>query len=202
MNLGWCAICWFILLLKLSWWPCVSGKKWLPFCPSALRVSTLYFPPFVLNSSSGDPKGIMGDFFMDTLDNCVVKMCAPNVTLENITFEMFYSTEAFASWIRDNKSDLFFPIARPLKVALSGDDYTGPALDFRTVLSSPKYSLIKDVEIYNKEAKIIVLKTLFENAWPIVVFTVLIAGISGVCVWILVSLLSCQELFVFTITTD
>ena len=74
-----------------------------------------------------------------------------------------------------------------MKMVLSGDSYLGPLLIFEVFIKSSGYSLIMDVENFNQKSNDIVFDTLLVNTWPIFVFTLLIAGISGICVWMLVS---------------
>jgi len=68
---------------------------------------------------------------------------------------------------------------------LTSDNYSGPPLRILEFIASPGYSLIMDVQIFNDKANEIVMKTLMTNTWPIIAFTLLLAGISGICVWIL-----------------
>lgn len=85
-----------------------------------------------------------------------------------------------------------------MKMWLSDDDYIGQEMSFQEFFASPGYSLVMDVEYINKKANDIIVQSLMENTWPIIVFTLLIAGISGIIVWILVRLKSlCPYRYLF-----
>ena len=71
-------------------------------------------------------------------------------------------------------------------MSLSDDSYTESELMFEVFIKSPGYSLIMDVNNINLKTNELIFASLIENSWPIVVFTLLIAGISGMVIWILV----------------
>lgn len=71
-------------------------------------------------------------------------------------------------------------------MSLSDDSYTESELVFEVFIKSPGYSLIMDVNNINLKTNELIFASLIENSWPIVVFTLLIAGISGMVIWILV----------------
>ena len=177
----------FTIAVALLWKPVHTESKPPPdpVCPSTgLRISILYLPPFTNNTGSKIYRGILGDFFEHIVQKCFVQMC--QLSMNSSTIKLFNSTESFIKDIAANNTDIAFPITRPTKMFLSGETYTGPALMFDTLIKSPGYSLIMNVESVNSKANDIVFATLLESTWPIFVFTLLIAGISGICVWALV----------------
>jgi len=132
-------------------------------------------------------EGILGEFFTEIQKKCFLdtpecKSVSRNVTIEK---SLFNSTANFVSAIEGNTTDIAFPITAPMKMVLSGDSYLGPLLIFEVFIKSSGYSLIMDVENFNQKSNDIVFDTLLVNTWPIFVFTLLIAGISGICVWML-----------------
>ena len=159
-----------------------------PVCPPSLpvRLSVLHSPPLTL-PHAGQEKGILGEFFFHIVKKCFVDKC--NVTKDSFQDTLFNSTHSFLKSIADNESEIAFPISRPLKMWLTSDNYSGPPLRILEFIASPGYSLIMDVQIFNDKANEIVMKTLMTNTWPIIAFTLLLAGISGICVWILVRVL-------------
>lgn len=163
-----------------------------PRCPipqTGLTISVLQDPPFTV-FNSGEVKGILGEYFAQIKKKCFrnapeCKSVSRNVTIPE---RLFNSTTGFLSAVESNKTDIAFPITGPLKMDLSGDSYTGPGLIFEVFMKSQGYSLIMDVKNFNRKSNDIVFDALLENTWPIFVFTLLIAGISGIFVWILVSI--------------
>ena len=166
-----------------------GGQHPCPIPQTGLRLSILQDPPFAEFTSEG-VKGILGEFFAEIHKKCLLnapecKSVSRNVTIKDRT--LFNSTTSFLSAIKGNTTDIAFPITAPLKMNLSGDSYVGPRLLFEIFITSPGYSLIMDVENFNRKSNDIVFDALLVNTWPIFVFTLLIAGISGIFVWMLVS---------------
>lgn len=160
-------------------------------CPTSLpiRISALNFPPLVEPSqgSTAAPKGVLGEFMIDIIKKCF-RDC--KFTLSSVQTTVFNTTWSFLKSIQDGEAEIAFPITRPMKMWLSDDDYIGQEMSFQEFFASPGYSLVMDVEYINKKANDIIVQSLMENTWPIIVFTLLIAGISGIIVWILVRLKS------------
>ena len=121
-----------------------------------------------------------------TMKQCIIKAHECNLSQKDFRRKLFNSTTSFMSGIEENKTDIAFPISAPMKMLLSGENYTGPSLEFATFINSEEYSLIMDVGNFNQEANDIVFALLRANIWPIFVFTLLIAGISGIFIWVLV----------------
>ena len=174
----------------LLWKPVAMGPR-NPGCPSrdGLSVSVLNFPPFTMTSPSGELEGLLGEFFTQIAKRCFIRHC--KLPISDIRTTVFNSTEEFESTIRENKIDIAFPISRPTKMSLSKHDHenTISSLElvrFQLFLTSPAYLLIMDVENVNRKVSKQELNALFENSWPVVTFTLLIAGISGMVMWILV----------------
>ena len=176
----------------MVWKPVLMSPDGPPHnsCPiprTELSISILEEPPFT-EFKSGEVKGILGEFFTELQKKCFLNSLECK-SARNVTFKklLFNSTTNFSSAIEENTTDIAFPITAPLKMTLSGDAYFGPGLIFEVFITSSGFSLIMDVENFNRKSNDIVFNTLLENTWPIFVFTLLIAGISGICVWMLVS---------------
>ena len=161
-------------------------------CPTSLpvRISALNFPPLVEPSPdrAKASKGVLGEFIIRIIRKCFLRDCKLNPSSVQTT--VFNTTCSFLKSIQDGEAEIAFPITRPIKMWLSDDDYIGPEMSFQEIFTSPGYSLVMDVEYINKKANDIIVQSLMENTWPIIVFTLLIAGISGIIVWILVRLKS------------
>ena len=147
-------------------------------------LSVLVHPPMTTDYRDQNFKGILGDFFGEIIEKCFVEQC--QISPKSFKITVFNSTASFVGSMKENNSDIAFPIMRPLKMFLTSDDYNGSRFRFEEFMKTPWYSLILDVKNFNSKANSIVFKTLGESVWPIVIFTLLIAGISGICVWALV----------------
>jgi len=190
-------ICTAVLLWKPG---LVSSTPPPPICPipqTGLRISILNYPPFTEFKSDQEVKGVLGEFFREIEKKCFsnTRECQSVYGNDSIKIIPFNSTANFSSAIKRNRTDIAFPITAPLKMVLSGDRYSGPPLKFELFIKSPGYSLIMDVDNFNQKSNEIVFDTLLVNTWPIFVFTLLIAGISGICVWMLVSKKHIHALF-------
>jgi len=195
MTPAWSSSAALICTAVLFWKPVLTSSASPPprtgTCPiprTGIRISILNDPPFT-EFKSGEVEGILGEFFTEIQKKCFLdtpecKSVSRNVTIEK---SLFNSTANFVSAIEGNTTDIAFPITAPMKMVLSGDSYLGPLLIFEVFIKSSGYSLIMDVENFNQKSNDIVFDTLLVNTWPIFVFTLLIAGISGICVWMLVS---------------
>lgn len=60
------------------------------------------------------------------------------------------------------------------------------SLDFKNIVSSPGLSFIVHTSNFNNRAKKHIIVALLQ-VWPIVVFLIILAGMSGIFVWALVS---------------
>lgn len=160
------------------------------FCPqNGLNVSVLRAPPYTMLSNSGEVIGILGDFFSRITRRCFIRGCG--LPKSAIQIMLFNSTEDFVSSLQENETNIAFPVSWPVMMRVRDSSHehskTGTALQFEVFLESPGYYLIMDVQHVNSKVIAIELINLLQNSWPIVVFTLLIAGISGMVVWILVS---------------
>ena len=186
MTSAWTSLTASICTAVLLWKPVLSPPP--PTCPpTGLSVSIFEDPPYT-EFESDKVKGILGEFFTEIQKKCFLNTLeCKSSPFKNITIKRSRSIASFSSAIEGNTTDVAFPITAPLKMTLSGDNYSGPILIFERFIKSSGYSLIMDVENFNQKTNDIVFDTLLVNTWPIFVFTLLIAGISGICVWMLVS---------------
>lgn len=186
MTLTWITV--FIVTAVLLWRPVLMEKRRSPshFClQNGRTISVLNVPPFSTTSSkSGEMKGILGEFLSLILQKCFIEPCKLSKNAFKST--LFNSTVDFISTLHENKTIIAFPISRPMRMSLSDDSYTESELVFEVFIKSPGYSLIMDVNNINLKTNELIFASLIENSWPIVVFTLLIAGISGMVIWILV----------------
>lgn len=88
--------------------------------------------------------------------------------------------------ITSGRSDIILPLTSRLENNLSWPDYTGSPLNFKDITKASGGALIVDKNHFNQRSKELMLKALFDT-WPIFVYTFILAGVSGICIWILVS---------------
>lgn len=185
------AVTWNLLIgalfLAAMWAPQVmvhSNETCLP--PGVLRVTTFHFPPYVITEESRDnqPQGIAFDFIHKVVTKCY-KHCQ-NTT--NFTWNVVNSEQELYSAIVNNKTDIGFPILKPLMMKLSDSDEPNleSALHFHRIIVSPSLSFIIDAENFKANILTSVLESLFHDIWPLIVCILLLGGISGILVWILV----------------
>lgn len=179
-------ICTSVMLKPVHMSPGGPPPNRCPIPRSGLSISILEEPPFT-EFKSGEVEGILGKFFTEISKKCFLNAQECKSVLKNDTIKkrLFNSTTSFKLAIDRNTTDIAFPITAPLTMELSGDRYSGPGLIFKEFIKSTGYSLIMDVKNFNQRSNDIVFHTLLVNTWPIFVFTLLIAGISGIFVWML-----------------
>ena len=157
-------------------------------CPDPgerLTISALMVPPYAFSSEQGEVEGILGEFFSEIVYKCFIGHC--NLSEDIFETTLTNSTEEFAKILLENKTDFAFPVSNAMKMFLAPSAHdTKPPMMFEVFINSPGYSLIMDIENVNLKANRAALYNLRENTWPIFIFALLIAGISGMIIWILV----------------
>ena len=167
-----------------------------------VQVAILLVPPLTLNNSHDDVKrGILRDRVIQIIENCINHFKNHGNTknhrnpknhrndlamkLECFQVENFQEEQSFQEYILNNDIDIAFPISSRMKKTLSSENDN---MSFHELIETPGYSLIMDTCHVNNKANTIAINRLVQNAWPIVVFAFLFAGLAGICVWALVSL--------------
>ena len=160
-------------------------------CPHSRQqftVSILVIPPYTIISDSGELIGIVGDFFNDIIHRCLLRFCGLSKDAFNMTF--INSSKEFQMILQNNMTDFALPVSKPMQLLLRPDDRDAqPLMMVEQIISSPGYSLIMDVENVNVRANKAALIKLYTESWPITIFTFVITGISGMVIWILVSII-------------
>ena len=160
-------------------------------CPHSRQqftVSILVIPPYTIISDSGELIGILGDFFDDIIHRCLLRFCGLSKDAFNMTF--INSSKEFQMILQNNMTDFALPVSKPMQLLLRPDDHDAqPLMMVEQIISSPGYSLIMDVENVNVRANKAALIKLYTESWPITIFTFMVTGISGMVIWILVSII-------------
>lgn len=160
-------------------------------CPHSRQqftVSILVIPPYTIISDSGELIGILGDFFDDIIHRCLLRFCGLSKDAFNMTF--INSSKEFQMILQNNMTDFALPVSKPMQLLLRPDDHDAqPLMMVEQIISSPGYSLIMDVENVNVRANKAALIKLYIESWPITIFAFMVTGISGMVIWILVSII-------------
>ena len=166
-----------------------------------VTITSLFLPPFVMESKNtsrfGGLKGIVLDFVYDN-----IHYCFQHCDMSDINFVSVNSTDEFIDIIEHNRTDLAFPIPGSLEKELAHYDHfqdtSNPVLFYR-VVESPGQAYIICLEVFQEKATKKVAKSLLASS-PIFLFTFLLAGISGVCIWVLVSRFAFTQTYIHTHT--
>ena len=156
-------------------------------CLRKLTASWLLRPPFMTLKSSGSNGS--GDqthgIFHDVLDRALNKCCAI-LSGGNKTF-IDYKSQAAANIsllhqdILKGEADLILPVQ-------SDDDRYKSYLPYLKILESPGIALIQRTDSFQRwDGKNILLWNAISSCWPIVVLTLLLSFVAGMCVWAMVS---------------
>ncbi|KAK3707975.1 hypothetical protein QZH41_010734, partial [Actinostola sp. cb2023] len=159
-----------------------SRSQHLPDCPGkALTVVVMETPPYVIYNTSQKSRklrGVMVDLFKSTIRMCY-KDC-------NITWKVVNNTRTFIDDITSNQGNIAFPVTSSLAINLTWPWYQGHPITLRHTIMSRSRAVIVNKHHFNKRLKTIMLQDLLDT-WPIFAYTIALAGLSGVCIWILES---------------
>ena len=152
-------------------------------CPKEVNISWLLRPPYTLerNDSDGQPK--TGGLFHQVLDVTLKSCCAfyrekkPNLRYLNVS-----SNSSVLFWsVFDETVSLVLPINK------EDQNFIGSGRAYINIIDSPGVALI----LRNPSYSIKKVEHLFKailGAWPIVVLSLLMSCLAGICIWFLVSL--------------
>jgi hypothetical protein len=88
--------------------------------------------------------------------------------------------------ITTGRCDIALPITSILQINLTWPDYTGNPLIFRSIVKTGSRALIVNKNHFNQKSMDSMLQALLDT-WPIFAYTFVLAGLSGICIWVLVS---------------
>ena len=151
-------------------------------CPEKdIRGAVLRFPPYMILTDEGNEitySGIVSDYIEDIFYDCCTGE-RPLVEIHELEGDI--ESNSFKTGLRN--ADVVFPVDEGLEEELT---ISGTSHAFYDIVHSPGYVLIGRIDQYNRKAKGLVLKSLYDS-WPIFVLTFLLTGIAGVLIWALVS---------------
>ena len=155
----------------------------LPFaCPEEVKIAWQVRPPFTVeqNASEAHRKLIHG-IFHQALEFALGTCCAYSNGTKPIMRYLAVSENGSA--LHDNifsgNASLVFPI--------QDDLYIGRRWRYINILNSPGAVLVRRKDSYSTNKGGELFKAIL-GTWPVVVLSLLMSALAGVCIWILVSL--------------
>ena len=159
-------------------------------CPEKLDASWLLRPPFVTvpnRSRNRNGSGVqIGGILHEVLDLSLRKCCAilnktGNKTAIKYKFQAADNRSMLHKDILHEEADLILPVQSDDK-----DKYKS-YLPYLKILESPGIVLIQKSDPQYRGSKNILLWNAISSCWPIVVLTLFLSIIAGMCVWAMVS---------------
>ena len=158
-------------------------------CPEKLHASWLLRPPFVTmpyrggsrNGSAVQIGGILHGVLDLSLSKCCAILSAGNKTAIEYKFQAADNRSMLHKDILHKEADLILPVQSDDK-----DKYKS-YLPYLKILKSPGIVLIQRSDSQYRVSKNILLWNAVSSCWPIVVLTLSLSLIAGMCVWAMVS---------------
>lgn len=158
-------------------------------CPEKLHASWLLRPPFVMmpnrsgsrNGSDVQISGILHEVLDLSLRKCCAILNAGNKTAIKYKFQAVTNRSMLHKDILGEEADLILPVQSDDK-----DKYIS-YLPYLKIMESPGIVLIQRPDSKYRGSKNILLWNAISSCWPIVVLTLLLSLIAGMCVWAMVS---------------
>lgn len=158
-------------------------------CPkSNFTVAFLHDPPYVKSSSpinSTKKNGLLYDFVQSGLNHCFHQY---NCDTKAIDWRAVFSEDRLSSVILDAKADVAIPITPSLSSSLTEELTNSRNHDVTlvTVVKSPGLAMVIDYHACKMKIEKLTTSTIL-SAWPVCAVMLLLAGISGISIWALVS---------------
>lgn len=148
-------------------------------CPGEVKIAWQVRPPFTVEQNVSDNHSIHG-IFHQALDFALERCCAHYNGKRPIMRYLAESENASALHgnIFSGDANLVFPLQDDLFINRSRWRYIN-------ILNSPGAVLVRREDSTNKGGEL--FKAIL-GTWPIVVLSLLMSSLAGVCIWILVSL--------------
>lgn len=153
-----------------------------PNCPlNNVTVSVFADPPYArINRTDG----VISDFLRLGIKLCFKsKSCTK---AEDMQWKWVQSLDELENLIKKEKTNIAFPV--PPSLSSRRTRFSSKArVEYFSVLHSPGPALIVNNQACKRISNLLLIKTIL-SVWPVLLLTLLLAGISGVCIWALVSL--------------
>lgn len=173
---------------------CTRGIIVCPKSSSNFTVAFRHDPPYVkVNGTKW--KGLFYDFVQWGLIRCFHQY---SCNTKAIHWKEIFSADRLSSVVLDKTTDIAMPITPSLSSSLTEElrnsRFTGVTLV--TVVKSPGLVLVIDYHACKMKTEKLTTSTIL-SAWPVGAVILLLAGISGISIWALVST---SDSFIFVVT--
>ncbi|XP_031558239.1 uncharacterized protein LOC116294731 [Actinia tenebrosa] len=148
-------------------------------CPlNDVIVSVFADPPYSRNNSTD---GVMSDFIRLGIKLCFKsKSCTKT---KDIQWKWVQSVDELESLIKNEQTNIAFPV--PPSLSSRRTRFSVKArVEYFPILLSPGPALIVNNQACQRISKLLLVKSIL-SVWPILLLTLLLAGISGVLIWAL-----------------
>lgn len=152
-----------------------------PICPRELKVSWKLQPPFTLENYSKQDQPQVNGILHKALEFALQKCCA---------FYRGENTKMRYLAMSDNSSALQRTVLKEdisLSFPFQQDWYTGRSRRYINILDSPGIVIIRRGPSHTPTERQAQLLKAILGAWPIVVLSLLMSSLAGICIWMLVS---------------
>ena len=160
-----------------------------PLCSRVINITWLSFAPFISQpkNSTRQTEKLDGVFY--SIIGRAVQFCCKHLGNRGTRLEYTHKAEN----INTLHANIFYDkasIGMPVYIENEFFDQTyGGTLAFIKVLESPGLVVIGNKDDVKQNDLKVLWKTIY-NQWPIVLISVLLCAISGICVWALVSIIA------------
>ena len=172
---------------------CVRGDGPPPFCLRVINITWLSFAPFIFQPKNNTTETekldgkVIGVFY--SIIGRAVQFCCKHFDNRGTRLEYTHKAEN----INTLHANIFYDkasIGMPVYIENEFfDQHYGGTLAFIKVLESPGLVVIGNKDDVKQNDSKLLWKTIY-NQWPIVLISVLLCAISGICVWALVSIMA------------
>ena len=176
-------------MLHISGHSTPSGSSNTPVCPKANSDLKVFFrdePPFQnKNNNIRGRCGLLCDLVKDGLSHCFKRY---NCNATNTVWRGVSSQDDLWWSIVNETADIALPVNPSLSSSLTDKmaDSHNENITLITVLKSPGLAVLIDYNVCKNRIQKLTTNTIL-SAWPICVVMLLLAGISGITIWALVS---------------
>ena len=148
------------------------------------RIALLHFPPYIMNASLA--RGFMHNTMKWFLDMACFKREASGPVACIMDPVFVRSQDEMVKLIKNKSVDFAFPLQTDARKDFDSE----PNVTIIRAFVSPGSSLIVNIKQCQKESMEHLL-TSITSRWPILVFMMLLSGISGILIWLLVRTAVC-----------
>jgi hypothetical protein len=146
-----------------------------------ITVSVFADPPYTTINGTG---GVISDFIRLVLKLCFKSKSCSTREIEELQWKSLQSVDDLETLIKNEQTNIAFPVPPSLSTQRSRLSAKAK-VEYFSVIHSPGPALIVDYQVCQRISNLLLTKTIL-SVWPIFLLTLLLAGISGVCIWALV----------------